>query len=160
MLDSLYDSFSTRFKHDNQLSRTGSQEAYDDMVAEFPLLRYALYQATKDPGKLRYELAPDGASALVETTYRGRTFRVFLIREGYWELYVTDPSDPAADPWREADRNVDELFEAQPGGMLLDTGQGKLWSYAPPPRGGIDSLANLRAGYEWKVDDFRIEAAP
>ena len=161
MLDPLYDSFSSRFKADNHLSRNGSHEAFDDLTAQEPLLRYALFQATKDPEKLDYWLSEDGSSARVETVYRGRTIRVFLVREAYWELYTSDPEDPAADPRRESDRNVADLFSNKsPGGMVFDNEAGPLWAYGPPPRAGIASLAHYRAGYEWKVDDFQFIDIP
>lgn len=157
MLDALYDSLSAGFKDRKSLSRTGFGEAWDLLTSHNRYLRFALYQATKDPEKLQYRRLSDNL-CVVQTTYRGYDLEVTLVRSGYWELYTDDPERPEADAWRELDGALPDPFErTAEAGMVLDqdeAGAPRLFTYTPAPGQGVGALSSQRSGYEWKIDDF------
>lgn len=155
MLDPLYDSLSIDFKDRNGLSRTGFGEAWDILEDANPLLRYALYQATKDPEKLTYRRFAEDR-CVVETSYRGHALQVLLVRSGYWEVYSEDPERPGALPERQ-DAAVEDLFAGTSWGMQLSEEEDVLYAITPPPEGGVARLSSQRAGYEWKIDNFAFE---
>ncbi len=160
MLDALYDSLSIDFKERNGLSRTGFGEAWDILEDANPLLRYALYQATKDPEKLTFRRFTEDR-CVVETSYRGHALQVLLVRSGYWEVYSEDPAHPERDAEREQDGALVDLFGEDPvAGMALREdaeADPRLFTYSPIPIQGMRTLSSQRSGYEWKVDNFAFE---
>ncbi|MFT7679542.1 MAG: hypothetical protein ACI8QC_003545 [Planctomycetota bacterium] len=156
LLDPLYDSLSNSFKSFETgagLSRNGFKEAWDGLIQEEPLLRWALYQATKDPSQVSIVRAPDGHKAKAQALVAGRLLEVYLVREGFWEIYAED-EDATQDPVRLADRSVPKLEGATPGGLGAD--ETRTFIYVPTPADGIGRLAHIKGGYEWKVSGFNV----
>lgn len=158
LLDPLYDSLSNSFKSIETgvgLSRNGFKEAWDGLMQEQPLLRRALYQATKDPSQVTYERSPNGREAKAQALFAGNLLEVQLVKEGYWEIYV-EGDNPALDPVRIDDRAVHDLLGALPGGLSIDSGQSRTFLYVPTPADGLERLAYIKGGYEWKVAGFTV----
>ena len=159
LLDPLYDSLSNNFKQGNGLSRDGFKQGWDGLISEQPLLRWALYQATKDPTEIAYERSPDGRACRVLAYFQGYELQVFLDKEGYWEIYL-EHEDPALDPVRIEDRAVHELVDARPGGLTPSEDGSKVFLYVPTPEGWRERLAYIRGGYEWKVAGYQLKKLP
>lgn len=162
LLDPLYDSLSNSFKSAETgmgLSRNGFKEAWDGLMEEEPLLRWALYQATKDPSKVSYERSSDGRKAKAQALFEGyweisagTQLEVYLVKEGYWEIYM-EGDNPSQDPVRVNDKAVHELLGTC---MALKPEDSLTFIYVPTPSDGVERLAHIRAGYEWKVEGFNV----
>jgi hypothetical protein len=105
-------------------------------------LRYAASAKIKKveelgPGRVRVE-------AEVDTWFHDERFAVVLVREDFYELWIGDKrvDDDLAD-WRELAREKD----------------GTLVVSVPLPSGlTAIEIGELRAGREWKIDDFPLSA--
>jgi hypothetical protein len=119
-------------------SLLGYVEYRRELFREQPLLRLAATARIESvqalsPARVR-------VVAEVDTWFRDQTFTVDLVREDYYELWVGDRrvDDDLAD-WRELARERD-------GTLVV--------SVPLPPGLAATEVGELRAGHEWKIDDF------
>jgi len=125
-----------------------SQQAYIEARKQIfdqrPWLKLAAWAEVEEvrelgPGRVRLVCE-------VDTWFRDETFSIDLVREDYWEVCVGDERrDDDYARWREIAREED----------------GEIVLRVPLPEGlDLEDVGTVRAGREWKIDGFPLQAEP
>ena len=132
--------FSAAFIAENQLSEMVFLEFWDRLVAEQPLLRTGIDDATiEEPVEIRRNLAR------LTATSHGRRIRIALVREDFCEA------------WEGSERRIDEAAAFAERSGIQEGSDGTRWIYGrmPVPEGvATERITELRVGREWKIDGF------
>lgn len=139
LVDLEYRCFSSAFKQREGLNQLAYREFRERLVREQP------YLARFAEAELVEARALDADSALVlarlDTWWTTVEVEVRLVREDYWELWSSD---------------VRLLDDAADLGKIMERRPGSLAAVVPlPAEFDAGPVTELRAGSEWKIDDFR-----
>jgi hypothetical protein len=135
-----YQCFSSGFRERNGLSAFGYGEARDELFCRQPWLKWI---ATAE---VAGERSVGEAEHWVDLTTLGRTVRVKLVREDFFEIHAGE------DLVTDADADFDDLVRARP------EGPGARMDVRLPLEVSVEALADaseVRVARHWKIDDLR-----
>lgn len=140
LYDLEYNCLSSGFKERQGLGQVTYREARDRALGTF-LVAWALWKAEVS----EVEYLDDGRARL-EASYSGRTVRVDLVREEFWETWGgNDRLGDAHRPW--GDGVLPTAEDEDPG----------LWAFVPlEERAQASQVTEIRVGREWKIDHFEL----
>jgi hypothetical protein len=87
----VYESLAEEYRADLKLDRTSAQVAWQQLKDQTPGLHLLGYATVPPPTRL----ADDGATFVLDV--EGRTLRIDLVRESFWEIAYRRPPEPKSD---------------------------------------------------------------
>ena len=144
LTDLEYRCFSAGFRERQDLSQFEYRAFRDELLAETPLLRWALHKAVVVKAERTSE-----REARIEAEAAGHTLVIDLVREDFWEIW-------SGSQRRDGDEDlIQDAFEE--GYLVIVDNPPRVVGQAPLERPGLASrVTELRVGQEWKIDSFEL----